>query len=130
MFFNGSRIHEDLFDTQVFKAGLIGINLVVQIDCNLVDDLVASLLLDIGAHQCGLISMHVVLCQDLLYGIDPCLNGRLITGGTVLPQQVLQYIGRDDSITLDRLDEILADNQPREMCINLLVKLVHHLAVL
>jgi hypothetical protein len=49
VFFHRSGINKNLFDTQVGELRLIDILLVVQIDTDLVDDLVAPLFLDVRA---------------------------------------------------------------------------------
>ena len=78
----------------------------------------------------GLVAMHIVLAQDLLDRLDAGLDGRLIAGGAILSQQVFQHIGGNDGVALDRLDQILADNESREVCVDFLVKFVHRSPVL
>ena len=71
-----------------------------------------------------------MLGKDLLDRLDTGLNGRLIAGGAILAQQVFQHVGGNDGVALDRLDEILADNKSREVCVDFLVKFVHRSPVL
>jgi len=85
---------------------------VIEVDADLVDDLVPPLFPDIGPDQAGLVAMDVMLAKDLLDGVDPGLNGGLVMGGAVLPQQVFEHVGGDDGIAFDGLDEVLSDHEP------------------
>ena len=69
--------------------------------------------------------MHMVFAQDILDGLDAGLNRGFVAGGTVLPQQVFKNKGGNDRIALDRLDEILSDNEPREVSVDFLVQFFH-----
>ena len=69
--------------------------------------------------------MHVVLAQDLPDRVDARLNRGLVVRGAVLPEQVLQHVSGNDRVTLDRLHQVLADDQAREVLVDLVVKLTH-----
>ena len=62
----------------------------------------------------GFVAVDIMLAQDLLDRLDAGLDGGLIAGGAVLAQQVFQHVGGHDGVALDRLDQILADNESRE----------------
>jgi hypothetical protein len=63
-----------------------------------------------------------MLGKNLFDRLDTGLDGRLIAGCAVLSQQIFQHVGGNDGVALDRLDEILADNESREVCVDFLVK--------
>ena len=120
-----ARVDQHLLDAKVGEFRLIDIRLVVQRHADLVDDLVAPLLLDVGADQPRLVAMDIMLAQDLLDRLDAGLDGRLVAGGAILAQQIFQHVGGHDGVALDRLDEVLADHQAREVAVDFPVQLVH-----
>ena len=105
-------IDQHLLDAEAGKLRLIDIIFIIQRHADLVYDLIAPLLLDIGSYQPSFVPVYIVLTQDLLDGLDAGLNGGLVAGGAVLPQEVFQNIGRNNRVALDGLDEILTDDKP------------------
>ena len=121
----GRRIDQDLLDAEVGEGGIVGICLVVQRDRDLVDDLVATLLPYVRADESRLVPMDVMPTQDVFDRLDARLNRRLVVGRAILAQKVLKDVGGNDGIPLDRLHQVLADNQPRKMLVDLVVKRGH-----
>jgi len=122
---DGGGVDEDLLDAQVAEFRLVGVGLVVEGDADAVDDLVAPPLPDGGADQARLVAVDVVLAQDLLDRVDAALDARLVVGGAVLAEQVLQDIGGHDGVALDGLDQVLAHHQAGEVLIDLIVEGAH-----
>ena len=83
------------------------------------------LLLDGGAHQPRLVAMHIMLAQDFAHRVDARLNGGLVVGCAILAEQVLQHVGGHDGVALHHLDKVLANHQPSEVLIDLVVQLAH-----
>ena len=125
MLLDGARVDKNLLDSQIRKLGFVDILLVVQINTDLVDDLVAPFFLDVRSDQACLVTVHVMLAQDLPDRFDAGLNGRLVVGGAILAQQVFEDVGGNDGIALDGLDEILADDKTGEMGVDFLVQGSH-----
>ena len=111
---DGRRLDEDLLDAEVGELGLVDVVLVVERDRDLVDDLVAALLADGRLDQLGLVPVDVVVGEDLANGVDAGLDGRLVVGGGVLAEQVLQDVRRHDRVALDGLDQVLAHDHAGE----------------
>jgi hypothetical protein len=62
-----------------------------------------------------------VLTEYLLNCFNPCFDACLISGCTVLPQEIFKDIGRDYGVAFDNFDEILADNESLKVCGDFLV---------
>ena len=86
------RVDQHLFNAEVRELRLIDVGLVVQLDADFVDDLIASLFSDIRADKPRLAAMDVMPAEYLLDRLDAGLDGRLVVGGAILPQKVLQDV--------------------------------------
>ena len=119
---DGGGLDEHALDAEVGELGLVDVVLVVEGDGDLVDDLVAPALADRRLHQLGLVPVDVVVGEDLADGVDAGLDGGFVVGGGVLAEQVLQHVRRHDRVALDGLDQVLADDDAREVLVDLLVE--------
>ena len=113
---------ENLFESEVGEPGFVHVVFVVEGDGDLVDDLVAPAFADRRFHQLGLVAVDVVVGQDLPDGSDAGCDGGFVVGGGVLTEQVLQHVGGHDGVALDRLDEVLANDHPGEVFVDLAVQ--------
>ena len=82
----------------------------------------ATLLFDNRAGESRLVAIDVVLAQDVTYRLNAGLNRRLVVGGTVLTEQVLQNVRRDNGVALDGLHKVLANHRTGEILIDFLVE--------
>jgi len=123
--FHRTGVDQYLFDAKVGELGLIDVIFVVERHADAVDHLVPALFLDRRTYQARFVAVHVVLAQDLPDRINAGLDGGLVIGRAVLPQQVLQHIGGHDGIALDGFYQILAHHQAGEMLVDLVIKLGH-----
>ena len=98
-----------ILHAQIGEQRLIHIALFIQFDGQLVDDLVAAAFTNLGLDLLRLIGAHIILGQDALDVDHAGLNGRLVIGRAIHPQQILQHIDRDVGPFLDQLGEILAN---------------------
>ena len=71
-------INNHALDTEVGELGFVDVSLFVEGDAGLVDDPMATALLDRRLDQLGLIAMDVVLSQDRADGVNTRLNGGFI----------------------------------------------------
>ena len=120
-----AAIYSDLFDAEVVKGCLVAIRLFVQGNTDLINNLMTPFFLNRRLDQSCLAADHIVLTQNIFDGLNTSLNGSLIICRTVLAQEVLQHVGRNDRVALNRFDEILADHVPREMLIDFGVEITH-----
>ena len=116
------ELDDHALDAEVGELGLVDVGLLVEGDGDLVDDPVPAALLDRRLDQLGLAAVHVVLGEDLADGVDAGLDGGLVVGGGVLPEQVLQDVRRHDGVALDGLDQVLADDDAGEEQVDLVVE--------
>ena len=100
---------EDIF-AEVGKGRLIDIALVVEGDADLVDHLVAATLADQRADQPGLVAVDVVLAQDLHDGGHARFDAGLVGSGAILAEEVFEHVGGNNSVALDELDQVFADD--------------------
>ncbi len=125
VFFDDGGFNEHALDAQVRESRLITACLVIQVDGDLVDDLVAALLLDRGSHESGLVSVNVVLSEDVLDPFNSGVDRVFVIGGAVLAEQVFQDVTRDDGISLHQFRQVFPDHKTRENLVDFLVQFRH-----
>ena len=113
----------DAGDAEVGELGLVDVLALIERDGDLVDDAVPPLLTDAGLDQPVLTAVDVVVAEDGAHLFDAGANGRLVIGGRVLPQEVLQHVGGHDGIALNGLDEVFSDDDAGEGGCDLTVQL-------
>ena len=116
------ELDDHALDAEVGELGLVDVGLLVEGDGDLVDDPVATALLDRRLDQLGLVPVDVVLGEDLAHRVDAGLDGGFVVGGGVLAEQVLQDVRRHDGVALDGLDQVLADDDAGEELVDLVVE--------
>ena len=60
--------------------------------------------------------------QDFTNLLNAIGNSRLVIRRAVHPQEVFEDVPRHGRVAADRLDEILADDKPREHVVDLLIE--------
>jgi hypothetical protein len=123
--FDCAAVDRNLFDPEVFESGLVAVRLFVQRYADLVDNLVSAFFLDCGLDKPRLAAVDVVLTQDFLDRLDATLDRRLVIRRAILPQKILENIGRHDRVAFDCFHQILANNIAGEMFINFVVECAH-----
>ncbi len=119
------RLHHHSLDAQIGELGLINSSAIVESHGNLVDDPMMPFLLDKGLHQPCLVPMNVMLAQNFPHRLHPGSDARLVMGGAILPQKILQHVGGHHRIALHDLHQVLPNHQPLEMGIDLGIQRRH-----
>src|ERR1019366_8790918 len=119
----------DIFGAKVCEQRFIGIATLIQVNCNLVDNLVAAAFANFRLYFFGFIRTDVIFGQNALNSLKSVANGRLVVRRAIHSQQILQDIDRNVRALLDELGQVLTDDLPREVRIQQRVDIVGHMGL-
>lgn len=114
MFTHQVFIDLDIAQAQVDERSDIRVLLLVEADRYLVDDSVAASLAYLTLDELRFVRPNVVLRKYFFDGLEPFFDRILIVSGTVLTDQIFEYVGRHVCAGFDILNEVLADHTSRK----------------